>query len=106
MLPQPITHGTHVTGLRGTDYNDSGPKAVSCYAISAMFKVIRMVKRGDKLPGEFRQEWLEHNRGLRKAAAKVAAGVVADAKVFADAPAFDGLACIYYSTSAEATKAE
>jgi hypothetical protein len=71
-----------------------------------MFKVIRMVKRGDKLPGEFRQEWLEHNRELRKAASKVAAGVTADAKVFADAPAFDGLACIYYSTSAEAAKAE
>lgn len=72
-----------------------------------MFKVIRMVKRGDKLPGEFRQEWLEHNRELRKTAARVKAGVLCDAKVFGEEkPAFDGMATLYFSTLTEAAKAE
>jgi hypothetical protein len=72
-----------------------------------VFKVIRMVRRGDKLPGEFRQEWLEHNRELRKTAARVKAGLLADAKVFGEEkPPFDGMATLYFSTVAEATKAE
>jgi EthD domain len=72
-----------------------------------MFKVIRMVKRGDKLPGEFRQEWLEHNRELRKTAAKVKAGVAAEARVFGDEPpVFDGMATLYFTTAIEAAKAE
>ena len=72
-----------------------------------MFKVIRLVKRGDKLPGEFRQEWLEHNRELRKAAAQLKAGVVAEGKFFADEhPPFDGMASVYFSTAMEAAKAE
>jgi hypothetical protein len=72
-----------------------------------MFKVIRMVKRGDKLPGEFRQEWLEHNRELRKTAARLVVGVTADSSVFGDEkPPFDGLAALYFSTSSEAAKAE
>lgn len=66
-----------------------------------------MVKRGDKLPGEFRQEWLEHNRGLRKAAARITAGVTAEGKFFVeDQPAFDGMASVYFSTAIEAAKAE
>ena len=72
-----------------------------------MFKVIRMVKRGDKLPGEFRQEWLEHNRELRKAAARLKAGVAAEGKFFGEEkPAFDGIAAVYFSTTSEAAKAE
>lgn len=73
-----------------------------------MYKVIRMVKRGDKLPGEFRQEWLEHNRELRKTAAGgLKVGVLSDAKVFGDEKApFDGMATLYFSTAVEAAKAE
>ncbi len=72
-----------------------------------MFKVIRMVRRGDKLPGEFRQEWLDHNRELRKTAARLKAGVLSDAKVFGDErPPFDGMATLYFSTAVEAAKAE
>ena len=66
-----------------------------------------MVRRGDKLPGEFRQEWLEHNRELRKTAARVKAGLLADAKVFGEEkPPFDAMATLYFSTAAEAVKAE
>lgn len=72
-----------------------------------MFKVIRMVRRGDKLPGEFRQEWLEQHRELRKTAGRLVVGVAADAKVFGDEkPAFDGIAALYFSTALEAAKAE
>lgn len=73
-----------------------------------MFKVIRIVKRGDKLPGEFRQEWLEHHRELRRAAAGgIKAGVVSDSKVFGEErPLFDGMAVLYFSTVSEAAKAE
>jgi hypothetical protein len=72
-----------------------------------MFKLIRMVKRGDKLPAEFRQEWLEHNRELRKAAAKLVASVPAEGKILGDEPPpYDGMAALYFSTAAEAAKAE
>ena len=73
-----------------------------------MFKVIRMVRRGDKLPGEFRQEWLEHNRELRKTASGgLKVGVLADTQVFGDEkPPFDGMASLYFSTAIEAAKAE
>jgi hypothetical protein len=72
-----------------------------------MFKVIRLVKRGDKLPGEFRQEWLQHNRELRKTAARLVAGVAAEGKYFGEEkPAFDGMAALYFSTAIEAGKAE
>ena len=72
-----------------------------------MVKVIRLVKRGDKLPGEFRQDWLEHNRELRKTAGRLVAGVAADVKVFGEEkPAFDGMAALYFSTPSEAAKAE
>lgn len=72
-----------------------------------MFKVIRMVKRGDKLPGEFRQEWLEHNRALRKTAARLVVGVPAEGKFFGEEkPPFAGMAALYFSTATEAAKAE
>ena len=72
-----------------------------------MFKIIRMVKRGDKLPAEFRQEWLEHNRGLRKAVTRLVASVAAEGKILGDeAPAYDGISALYFSTVAEAHSAE
>jgi hypothetical protein len=70
-----------------------------------MFKVIRMVKRGDKLPAEFRQEWLERNRELRKTANKLVAGVLADGNILPGEPLFHGVAALYYRTVAEARAA-
>src|ERR1041384_1023896 len=70
-----------------------------------MFKLIRMAKRGDKLPAEFRQEWLDRYRELRKTAGKVIASVAADGKPLGDEPAYQGMAALYFSTSAEARTA-
>jgi len=70
-----------------------------------MYKVIRMVKRGDKLPAEFRQEWLERNRELRKAASRLVASVAADGKVLGE-DSFDGMSALYFNTAAEAKAAE
>jgi len=70
-----------------------------------MFKVIRMVKRGDKLPAEFRQEWLERNRELRKTAGKLVAGVLADGNILPGEPLFHGVAALYYRTLSEARAA-
>lgn len=64
-----------------------------------MYKVVRMVKRGQKTPPEFKQEWLERNRELKRAAARVVASVPAEGKVLGDeVPAFDGLASLYFTT--------
>jgi hypothetical protein len=71
-----------------------------------MFKLIRMVKRGDKLPAEFRQEWLERNRELRKTANKLVASVVADGKLLGDEAAYDGVAALFFPTEKEAHTAE
>src|SRR5258708_20112692 len=71
-----------------------------------MFKLIRMVKRGDKLPAEFRQEWLERNRELRKTANKLVASVVADGKLLGDEAAYDGVAALFFPTEKEARAAE
>ena len=70
-----------------------------------MFKLIRMAKRGDKLPAEFRQEWLERYRELRKTAGKVVASVAADGKPLGDDPSYQGMAALYFSTTAEALAA-
>jgi hypothetical protein len=70
-----------------------------------MFKVIRMVKRGDKLPAEFRQEWLERNRELRKTAGKLIASVLAEGNILPGEPLFHGVAALYYPTLAEARAA-
>lgn len=67
-----------------------------------MFKVIRMVKRGDKLPAEFRHEWLERNRELRRTAARLVASVVADGKPLGDEPLYDGVAALYFNMEKEA----
>jgi hypothetical protein len=66
------------------------------------FKVIRMAKRGNLLPAEFRQEFLEKNRELKRAARKVVASIAtADMKD----PAYDGMSSLYYGTAAEARHA-
>jgi len=70
-----------------------------------MFKVIRLVKRGDKLPAEFRQEWLERNRELRKAASNLVASVAADGNILPGEPIFHGVAALYYPAIAEARAA-
>jgi hypothetical protein len=61
-----------------------------------------MAKRGDKLPAEFRQEWLERHRELKRAAKKVVASLVtSDLKE----PPYDGMAAIYYGSATEARAA-
>ena len=71
-----------------------------------MFKLIRMVKRGDKLPAEFRQEWLERNRELRKTAGNLVASIVADGAILPGEPAYDGVAALYFRTIEEARAAQ
>lgn len=56
------------------------------------FKVVRMAKRGDKLPLEFKQEWVELHSQLKRNSNKVVVGMVTG-----DAPPFDGMAAMYYS---------
>jgi hypothetical protein len=70
-----------------------------------MLKVIRMVKRGDKLPAEFRQEWLERNRELRKTANNLVASVAADGNILPGEPLFHGVAALYYPAINEARAA-
>ncbi len=70
-----------------------------------MFKLIRMVKKGDKMPAEFRVEWLERNRELRKTANKLIASVVAEGKVLGDDPLYDGMASLYFPAEKEARDA-
>src|SRR3954464_6881125 len=67
-----------------------------------MFKVIRMAKRGDKLPAEFRQEWLERHRDLRKNAGKLLACSIADGNILPGEPLYHGVALLYYPTMNEA----
>lgn len=71
-----------------------------------MFKLIRMAKKGDKLPAEFRTEWLERNRELRKTANQLVASVVADGKVLGDDPLYDGVAALYFPAEKEARDAD
>ena len=61
------------------------------------FKVVRMAKRGDKLPLEFKTEWLELNGQLKRAANRVTVSMPTSEK-----PPFDGIAAIFYSTAAKA----
>jgi hypothetical protein len=70
-----------------------------------MLKVIRVVKRGDKLPAEFRQDWLERNRELRKAASNLVASVAADGNILPGEPLFHGVAALYYPAINEARAA-
>lgn len=64
------------------------------------FKVVRMAKRGDKLPLEFKTEWLELNGQLKRTANRVTVSMPTS-----DKPPFDGFAALYYSTVAKAKEA-
>ena len=66
------------------------------------FKVVRMAKRGDKLPAEFRQEWLERHRELKRAASRVSASVAHDSNKDAE---YAGMSSMYYNSAAEARAA-
>ena len=68
----------------------------------ATFKVVRMAKRGDKLPAEFRQDWLERHRELKRAARKVTAAVAHDSNKDAE---YSGMSSMYYGSVAEARAA-
>jgi len=61
------------------------------------FKVVRMAKRGDKLPLEFKQEWIELNSQLKRASNKVVIGIPTSEK-----PPFDAFAAMHYSNAAKA----
>lgn len=61
------------------------------------FKVVRMAKRGDKLPLEFKQEWVDLHSQFKRASNKVVVSMVKSEK----AP-FDGLAAMHYSNVAKA----
>src|SRR4051812_2731630 len=61
------------------------------------FKVVRMAKHGDKLPLEFKQEWIELHSQLKRTSNKVAVGMATSEK-----PPFDGFASMYYSSAAKA----
>ena len=61
-----------------------------------------MAKRGDKLPAEFRQEWLERHRELKRAVSKVAAAVAHDSNKDAE---YSGMSSMYYGSVAEARAA-
>lgn len=61
------------------------------------FKVVRMAKRGDKLPLEFKQEWVELHSQLKRSSNRVVVGMATG-----EAPAFDGMAAMYYSNADKA----
>jgi hypothetical protein len=56
------------------------------------FKVVRMAKRGDKLPLEFKQEWMDLHSQFKRASNKVVVGMPTSEK-----PPFDGFAAMHYS---------
>jgi uncharacterized protein (TIGR02118 family) len=69
------------------------------------FKVVRMAKRGDAMPAEFRQEWLERHKELKRTANRVVASVsTGEVALGGQEPPFDGMVALYY-TSAEAARA-
>jgi hypothetical protein len=61
------------------------------------FKVVRMAKRGDKLPLEFKQEWTELHSQLKRASNKVQVDIPTS-----ENPVFDGFASMYFSNAAKA----
>jgi len=69
-----------------------------------LFKVVRMSKRGEKSLAEFKQEWIERHRDLKRAANRVVTSVATgEVALGGKEPPFDGMAAIYYS-SAEAAR--
>ena len=71
-----------------------------------MFKVVRMSKRADKLPAEFRVDWLERHKELRRTASKLVASVAADGKPLGDDASYDGVSALYFTTTGEARVAQ
>lgn len=70
------------------------------------FKVVRMVKRGNLLPAEFRQEFLEKHRDLKRVTKKVVASVsTGEGTAGGKEAPFDGIATLYYGSAAEAKAA-
>jgi len=61
------------------------------------FKVVRMAKRGDKLPLEFKQEWVDLHSQYKRASNKVVVSMPTSEK-----PPFDGFAAMHYSNAAKA----
>jgi EthD domain len=61
------------------------------------FKVVRIAKRGDKLPLEFKQEWVELHSQLKRSSNRVVVGMARG-----ETPAFDGMAAVYYSSADKA----
>jgi hypothetical protein len=61
------------------------------------FKVVRMAKRGDKLPLEFKQEWVDLHSQYKRAANKVVVSMPTSEKT-----PFDGFAAMHYSTLVKA----
>src|SRR5258706_13713913 len=61
------------------------------------FKVVRIAKRGDKLPLEFKQEWVELHSQLKRSCNRVVIGMASG-----ETPAFDGMASVYYSSADKA----
>jgi uncharacterized protein (TIGR02118 family) len=64
-----------------------------------------MAKRGDATPAEFRQDWLERHKELKRTANRVVASVsTGEVALGGQEPPFDGMVALYY-TSAEAARA-
>ena len=61
------------------------------------FKVVRMAKRGDKLPLEFKQEWIELHSQYKRTSNKVVVSMPTSEK-----PPFDGFAAMHYSNAVKA----
>ena len=61
------------------------------------FKVVRMAKRGDKLPLEFKQEWVELHSQLKRASNKVVVGMATSEK-----SPFDAFAAMHFANAAKA----
>jgi hypothetical protein len=61
------------------------------------FKVVRMAKRGDKLPLEFKQEWIELHSQYKRTSNKVVVSMPTSEK-----SPFDGFAAMHYSNAAKA----
>lgn len=67
------------------------------------FKVVRMAKRGDKLPLEFKQEWMELHGQLKRSCDRVVVSMATgEVALGGGAPPFDGMAAMYYSSADKA----
>ncbi len=70
------------------------------------FKVVRMAKRGEKSLPEFKQEWLELHRELKRTANKVVASMATGEVALGGTEVpFDGMATMYHTTVEKARAA-